>query len=171
MSANTLTAPTTLTGSFTPEAFAAHLASLPPSLPAWWLDRKRAAYARFAALPMPARTDEMWRFSNIGTLTLDGFTLPTADTELARASIPHSPIGVPQAAKLVFANGRLFSRELLSAERAARGVIVDTLHSARKTRGDRPRASPHPAAQTRLAEVRRAPRSLPRRRCLHLRAP
>ena len=130
MSANTLTAPTTLTGSFTPEAFAAHLASLPPSLPAWWLDRKRAAYARFAALPMPARTDEMWRFSNIGTLTLDGFTLPTADTELARASIPHSPIGVPQAATLVFANGRLFSRELLSAERAARGVIVDTLHSA-----------------------------------------
>ena len=125
MSATTLTAPSTLTGSFTPEAFAAHLASLPPSLPAWWLDRKRAAYARFAALPMPSRTDELWRFSNISTLTLDGFTFPAAAT-----SVPHSPIGIPKAAKLVFANGRLFSRELLSAELTASGVIVDTLHSA-----------------------------------------
>ena len=43
MSATTLTAPTALVGSFTPEAFAAHLASLPPSLPAWWLDRKPMA--------------------------------------------------------------------------------------------------------------------------------
>jgi len=125
MSATTLTAPTTLTGAFTPEAFAAHLASLPPSLPTWWLDRKRAAYARFAALPMPSRTDEMWRFSNISTLTLAGFTFPAAAT-----SVPHAPIGIPKAAKLVFANGRLFSRELLSAELTARGVIVDTLQNA-----------------------------------------
>ena len=121
----TLTAPLSLTGSFTPEAFAAHLASLPPALPAWWIARKRAAYARFAALAMPSRTDEMWRFSNIGTLTLDGFTLPAAAT-----AVPHSPIGIPKAAKLVFANGRLFSREHLSAELSARGVIVDTLQNA-----------------------------------------
>jgi len=35
MSESTLTAPANLVGSFTAEAFAAHLASLPPSLPAW----------------------------------------------------------------------------------------------------------------------------------------
>lgn len=111
-------------GAFTPEAFAAHLASLPP-LPAWWLDRKRAAYDRFAALPMPARTDESWRFSNLGGLTLDGFALPAAAT-----AVPHAPIGIAKAAKLVFANGRLLSRELPAADLAARGVIVDTLQSA-----------------------------------------
>ncbi len=121
-----LSAPTSLVGSFTPEVFAAHLASLPPTLPAWWIARKRAAYDRFAALPLPARTDESWRFSNIGTLTLDGFTLPVA----AATSVPHSPIGVKKSAKLVFANGRLHSREPLSAELAARGVIVDTLQNA-----------------------------------------
>lgn len=122
---STLTAPTILTGCFTPEVFAAHLASLPPSLPAWWVDRKRAAYEKFAALPMPTRTDEMWRFSNIGTLTLDGFSfLPAASV------VPHSPIGIPKAAKLVFANGRLFSREILAADLSARGVIVDTLQNA-----------------------------------------
>ena len=122
---STLTAPTILTGCFTPEVFAAHLASLPPSLPAWWVARKRAAYEKFAALPMPTRTDEMWRFSNIGTLTLDGFSfLPAA------SAVPHSPIGIPKAAKLVFANGRLFSREILAADLSARGVIVDTLQNA-----------------------------------------
>ena len=125
MSATTLTAPPSLVGSFTPEAFAAHLASLPPTLPAWWIARKRAAYARFAALPMPSRTDELWRFSHIATLTLAGFALPAAAT-----AVPHSPIGIPKAAKLVFANGRLFSRQPLSAELSARGVIVDTLQNA-----------------------------------------
>ena len=61
MSASTLSAPAALVGSFTPDVFAAHLASLPPSLPGWWVARKRAAYARFASLPMPTRTDEMSR--------------------------------------------------------------------------------------------------------------
>lgn len=112
-------------GSFTPEAFAAHLASLPPGLPAWWLERKRAAYARFAALPMPGRTDEAWRFSNISGLTLDGFALPAAAT-----ATPYAPIGIKKSAKLVFANGRLFSREVLAADLVARGVIVDTLQNA-----------------------------------------
>jgi Fe-S cluster assembly protein SufD len=113
-----------LVGSFTPEAFAAHLASLPP-LPKWWLDRKRAAYDRFASLPMPSRSDESWRFSNLSGLTLDGFALPAA-----APATPHAPIGIKKAAKLIFANGRLFSRELLSAELSSRGVIVDTIQGA-----------------------------------------
>jgi Fe-S cluster assembly protein SufD len=117
-------------GSFTPEAFAAHLASLPP-LPAWWLGRKRAAYERFASLPMPRRTDESWRFSNIGILTLDGFSLPAP----ADAS-HHTPIGVKRSAKLVFANNRLATREPLAADLAARGVIVGTLQNALVRHGD-----------------------------------
>ena len=115
-----------LVGSFTAEAFATHLSSLPPALPAWWIARKRAAYAKFAALPLPARTDESWRFSSISTLTLEGFTLP-ADAE---AQNPHASIEVKLAAKLVFANGRLFSHEPLSPELSTRGVIVATLQSA-----------------------------------------
>ncbi len=119
-----LTETKSLVGSFTPEAFAAHLASLPP-LPQWWLDRKRAAYDRFAALPMPSRKDESWRFSNLSGLTLDGFALPVPVTKS-----PHTPIGIKKAAKLVFANGRLHSRELLSPDLSTRGVIVDTLQNA-----------------------------------------
>src|ERR1043165_1475712 len=72
-------------GSFTAEAFAAHLASLAGS-PAWWLERKRAAYEKFTALPLPKRTDESWRFSNIATLTLDGFEL--SSTAKPKITVP-----------------------------------------------------------------------------------
>ncbi|MBI5767625.1 MAG: Fe-S cluster assembly protein SufD [Verrucomicrobia bacterium] len=130
MSASTLSSTPATVGAFTPEAFAAHLASLPP-LPAWWLDRKRAAYERFASLPMPKRTDESWRFSNIATLTLDGFALPAPT-----ASSHHAPIGIQKSAKLVFANNRLSTREPLAADLAARGVIVDSLQNALVRHGD-----------------------------------
>jgi Fe-S cluster assembly protein SufD len=123
MSSSTLSAPAVI-GAFSPEVFSAHLASLPP-LPAWWLERKRAAYERFAALPMPASNDESWRFSNISTLTLAGFALPAP-----AAKIPSATIGIKKAAKLVFANGRLCSHAPLAADLAQRGVIVDTLQNA-----------------------------------------
>ncbi len=123
---STLTETKSLTGSFTAEAFAAHLASLPP-LPQWWLDRKRAAFERFASLPMPPETDEKWRFSNRSTLTIDGFQLPANG---ATAASLHAPIGIKKAAKLIFANGRLAKREPLSSELAKLGVIVDTLQNA-----------------------------------------
>ncbi len=128
----TLTETKSLIGSFTADAFAAHLAGLPP-LPKWWLDRKRAAYERFVALPMPSATDETWRFSNRATLTLDGFNVPSAAKSAAKL---HSPIGIKKAAKLVFVNSRLESREPLAAELAPRGVIVDTLQNALNQHGD-----------------------------------
>lgn len=124
MSASTLSATPSTVGAFTREAFLAHLAGLPAGLPAWWIERKHAAYERFASLPPPARTDEAWRFSNLSRLTLDGFTSAPA------ATVPPASIGIRKAAKLIFANGRLQARELLSADLVQRGVIVDTLQNA-----------------------------------------
>jgi Fe-S cluster assembly protein SufD len=118
-------------GSFTPEAFAAHLATQ-SSAPAWWLDRKRAAYAKFAALPMPRRTDETWRFSNIGTLTLDGFA-PAAPVQ---PKTQVSNLKFPVTAGLTFANNVLAGRAALPAELAARGVIVTTLLEAAAKHAD-----------------------------------
>ena len=124
MSAPTLTEIKSLVGSFTAEAFAAALATQ-SSAPAWWLDRKRAAYEKFAALPMPKRTDESWRFSSIGTLTLDGF-------EVGRV-IPNAPSGSATPfgpAALTFVNNTLATRATLPAELISRGVIVTTLAEA-----------------------------------------
>jgi Fe-S cluster assembly protein SufD len=121
-----------LTGSFTAEAFAAHLERV-KHLPSWWLDRKRAAYARFAALPMPKRTNEGWRFSNLATLTLDGFNLPAA---VRFEQMEHRELGVTGAGHLVFANNRLVAAQELDPSTTGQGIIFDTLQNALLKHGD-----------------------------------
>ncbi len=125
--ATVLSSPATLVGSFTREAFAAHLERV-KHLPAWWLDRKRAAYERFAALPMPRRTDEGWRFSNFAALTLDGFS-PVAKP-LDEPAVGLAKAGA--AAALSFLNNRLVAR----TGAAPAGVIFDTLQNALKSHPD-----------------------------------
>jgi len=122
MSAPTLSETKSTTGAFTAEAFTAHLAGL-SAAPAWWLERKRAAYAGFAALPLPKRTDETWRFSAIGTLTLDGFQIERLDAN--PLPTPDSPFG---PAALTFVNNTLVSR--LTPVGLPAGVIVTTLAEA-----------------------------------------
>lgn len=119
-------------GSFTQEAFDAHLARV-AHLPAWWLDRKRAAFERYAALPLPTRTVEGWRFSNLAGLTLDGFQVPTADDA---GNPQHAEVGIDGHAHLVFANNRLADRSALPADLAARGVVFSTLGEALVQHGD-----------------------------------
>jgi Fe-S cluster assembly protein SufD len=112
-------------GSFTADIFAGHLASL-SHLPKWWLDLKREAWNRFIALPLPKRTDELWRFSNTAGVKLDGY-------EVGRA-IPNAPAllttGFASSAALAFANNRLASVSALPAELAASGVIFTSLEDA-----------------------------------------
>ncbi len=128
MSAPTLIETKTLTGSFTAEAFAAHLERV-KHLPLWWLDRKQAAYERFATLPMPKRTDEGWRFSNFTALTLDGFGFPAT-------SVKPALLALPAAASLAFVNNRVVHQDQLPADLAKRGVIFDTLQNALLKHGD-----------------------------------
>lgn len=117
---------TSVVGAFTEAAFAAHLKRV-AHLPAWWLERKRAAYARFAALPMPKRTDEGWRFSNYGALTLDGFKLPET---VPFADAHHTALGIAGAATLALANHRVALSEPVAAELAQKGVIFESLQNA-----------------------------------------
>lgn len=119
--------PRSPTGVFSGDAFAAHLATQ-AGAPAWWLERKRAAFERFTSLPLPKRTDESWRFSNIGTLTLEGFqTQLPVPTGIAVGS----PFG-PSA--LTFVNNQLTVE--LADESRPKGVVVAPLASALKSHGD-----------------------------------
>src|SRR4051812_24414552 len=122
-----VSAPTSLVGSFTRAAFDAHLQRV-AHLPAWWLDRKRAAYERFAALPLPKRTNEGWRFSNLSTLTLDGFNATPAACRFDQMA--HRELGVAGAGHLVFANNRLVASQPLDASTAGQGIVFDTLQNA-----------------------------------------
>ena len=125
VSTNSISTPATdLTGSFTREAFEQSLARC-AHLPAWWLDRKRAAYERFASLPMPTRTNEGWRFSNISTLTLDGFSVGQVPAGSTATASPYPSTGI-----LVFSNNRVVYQDQHPADLAQRGVIFDTLQHA-----------------------------------------
>ena len=120
-------------GSFTAAAFATHLAAQPSSAPTWWLDRKRAAYESFAAIPLPTRTNESWRFSTLAGLTLDGFEVGTAGPSRPGSDATTSLFGLPA---LAFANNTLASRTALPADLAAKGVIVTTLSAALNSHPD-----------------------------------
>ncbi len=124
--------PPSLTGSFSPEVFAAHLERV-KHLPVWWLDRKRAAYERFGSLPMPKRTNEGWRFSNLAGLTLDGFKFERTVATVLSAP----PLSNITAASLTFVNNTLAVRTATAADLASQhGIVFDNLQSALLEHGD-----------------------------------
>jgi Fe-S cluster assembly protein SufD len=132
MSSPVATSSPSAIGGFTAEAFAAHLAAQ-SAAPAWWLERKRAAYEQFTSLPLPVRTDEAWRFSKIAGLTLDGFALAERPDRAAGPAGDGSRAPFAVAASLRFLNNQPVGRVALSAELSAQGVIVGTLSQALQT--------------------------------------
>ncbi len=113
-----------LTG-FTSELFAAHLAA-EASMPGWWLEAKKAAWNQFLALPMPKKNDELWRFSNISTLSLEGYGLASS---VRPSDYAGAGLGFETSAKLVFANNMLVHREVHASE-LPEGVIIEPLRYA-----------------------------------------
>jgi len=109
---------------FTADVFAAHLAAL-GHLPPWWLDCKREAWDRFAALPLPRRTDELWRFSTVAGLRLPARLAPPAP--VAAPPVTPAPGAV---AELVFVNNQPAHRTALPENWARRGVVFCPLEEA-----------------------------------------
>lgn len=118
------------TEGLTSARFAQHL-SQRAYLPAWWLETKKAAWNQFVALPLPSRTDETWRYSNLAGLNLDGFQLP----EEPASQIPiHAEFA--DSAEIVFSNRQIVSRSAVPADLAAKGVIFCPLDEALQNHGD-----------------------------------
>ena len=85
----------------------------------------------FEKLPMPARTDEPWRFASIKALDLTPFSKPQPVLEYEQARFVESSTGLAEiAGKMVFANDELLSREVLSEALAQKGVIWKPLEQA-----------------------------------------
>lgn len=82
------------------------------------------AWEKFAAIPMPVRTDENWRFANVKDIDLSAFVraLPlgdaTADDLLSRSRGLADVSG-----RMVFANDALLSHDVLSDSLKQKGVI------------------------------------------------
>lgn len=124
--------------------FGAHVAQR-HNLPKWWLDAKQAAWNQFVARPLPTRKDELWRFSSIQNVTLDG--LEVADAVSGAPVAPTLP-AFARTAEIVFANNNLAHRTAVPSDLTAKGVIFSPLEEALHKHADLVRAyfQKHPAA-------------------------
>lgn len=90
---------------------------------AWRSEARAAAWQRFQSLPMPARTDEAWRFANLKAIDPAAYVPGQAvSPEIAQELLTRSQGLAAIAGRMVFANDRLLAREALSDSLASRGV-------------------------------------------------
>ncbi len=115
---------------FDSEKFA-HLLRQSSDLPAWWLETKKEAWNQFIALPLPTRSDERWRFSNLKGLNLEGYDLP----EKPSNHVPRLP-DFTRAGEMTFSNRKVIDRQAISAELGAKGVVFAPLHEALRDHGE-----------------------------------
>jgi Fe-S cluster assembly protein SufD len=101
------------------------------NLPTWLNDQRASAWTQFQSLPMPARTDQAWRFSNIAALDLApymaGQELSAAD---ARDVLERSVGMEKNSGRLVFADDHFLQRDVLSEKLRKVGVIFQPLERA-----------------------------------------
>ncbi|MFN2476645.1 MAG: Fe-S cluster assembly protein SufD [Chthoniobacterales bacterium] len=100
-------------------------------LPEWFRERQQEAWARFESIPMPARKDQAWRFSNVAALDLAPYHLGEPLTEEERLEVLERSVGLAEvAARLIFADEQLLRRDPLDERLRQLGVIVQPLERA-----------------------------------------
>ena len=106
------------------------------SAPDWFRELQAKAWEEFEAEPLPTRGNELWRFSSVKNLTLDGYV--AAPDFSGETSTLTSPREFPKAAgRIIFANDRLVTAKLLNPALECAGVIFTTLSEALEKHSDR----------------------------------
>ena len=99
------------------------------SAPDWFRELQAKAWEEFEAEPLPTRGNELWRFSTLKNLSLDGYVVPpdfSGDpSALTRPREFPNPAG-----RIIFANEALVTAELLDPALERAGVIFTTLSEA-----------------------------------------
>lgn len=120
-----------------PQEISAHtiLSGLPEGrgadLPAWFRERQQEAWARFESIPMPARKDQAWRFSNVAALDLTPYHLGESLSQDARIAILDLSVGLDEVAgRLIFADDHLLRRDPLHERLRQLGVVFQPLERA-----------------------------------------
>ena len=97
--------------------------------PDWFKELQTKAWEEFEAEPLPARGNELWRFSSVKNLILDGY-VAAPDFSGDIAGLVH-PRQFPKAAgRIIFANEGLVTADLLDPELVGAGVIFTSLSDA-----------------------------------------
>ena len=100
-------------------------------LPAWFHERQQEAWTHFASLPMPARKDQAWRFSNVSALDLTPFQLGESLGQAERLEVLERSVALDEVAgRLIFADDHLLRRDPLSERLRQLGVVFQPLERA-----------------------------------------
>ncbi len=95
-----------------------------PELAEWHRELRSAAWQKFDGLPMPARTDETWRFSSIKALDLTPYNAPQPVSAAVREELISRSKGLDAVAgRMIFGNDELLTREVQSEALRQKGVI------------------------------------------------
>jgi len=97
----------------------------------WFSQLRFEGWKAFHETPLPARTDEAWRFATIKSIDLTGFTRATPVSEAVANELYDRSPKTKRAARMIFANDALISRELCkTAAIESQGVIWKPLEQA-----------------------------------------
>lgn len=97
-------------------------------LPGWFRVRQEEAWKRFTSLPMPARKDQAWRFSNVNALDLAPFVLSQSPDETQRRAMLERSVSLNEVAgRLIFGDEHLLRRDPLPEALRTLGVILKPL--------------------------------------------
>lgn len=111
------------TEKFSEENFRHHLDAFWLNAP-WVQELKEQSWKAYQELPLPTRSDERYRFTDIRKIKLDGFRPAQEPSEAQKADvIERSNIVGDAAGKLVFGDNYLIEFNGVSDELAAKGVI------------------------------------------------
>src|SRR3984957_6918551 len=125
------------------------------SAPDWFKELQAKAWEEFESQPLPTRGNELWRFSSVKNLSLDGYV--AAPDFSGDPSILTHPREYPNpAGRIVFANETLVKAELLDPALESAGGIFTTLADAPHKHSD-PLRKHFRAQNARLGSAKFAP--------------
>jgi Fe-S cluster assembly protein SufD len=101
----------------------------------WFRDLQAQAWDEFEAEPLPVRTNELWRFSSVKNLSLDGYAVAPefsgdASTLTGAREFPNP------AGRIVFGNDSVLTLKLLDPALKRAGVIFTSLSHALEKHSD-----------------------------------
>ena len=106
-----------------------------PSATDWFRELQTQAWDEFEAEPLPVRTNELWRFSSVKNLSLDGYMVaPEFSDDASGVTCPREFVN--PAGRIVFANETLLTAQILDPELRRAGVIFTTLAQALENHSD-----------------------------------
>src|SRR5271166_6890986 len=83
-----------------------------PTATDWFRDLQTQAWDEFEAEPLPVRTNELWRFSSVKNLSLDGYVVAPDFSDDPSSLTRAREFGNP-AGRIVFANETVLTSQLL----------------------------------------------------------